>query len=393
MPHPTPETPHGAERHHVFLIPGFFGFAHLGGLYYFMHVNEVLEHAFARAGLDVSIHRVKTLPTASIERRAARVLETMVSEVGDGESPIHLIGHSTGGLDARLLLTPGVKLPGHDRDIEPWMTRVRSVVSVSTPHRGTPLASFFRSVFGQQVLHAISVATMYAIRSGRAPMRVLAQLIRLLTLPTAKPGSARYNLARQLYDDLLRDFSPDRRALVKEFFEEVNTDRSLLTQLTPETIGLFNSTAQDRPGVRYGSVITCARPPAIAAQLRIGLDAYAQVTYSLYRALHRLAAATPAAAVVTLSDAQRAFLVAELGEVPDRRSNDGIVPSLSQIWGEIIHAVMADHLDVVGHFEDPRHDPPHYDWLRTGSGFRRPAFDSLWNDIASYMIASDYSGG
>jgi triacylglycerol lipase len=375
-------------RHHVFLIPGFFGFAHLGGLYYFKHVHERLDLAFREAGLTLSVHQVKTLPTASIERRAARAFEALAAEVGDDGSPIHLVGHSSGGLDARLLVTPGVKLPGYDDRIERWVSRVRSVVTVATPHFGTPTASFFRSVFGQQVLRAISVATMYAVRSGRAPIRALAHIARLLTVSRAAPGSAGYNLANQLYDDLLRDFSPDRRAAVKEFLEEVNTDRSLLTQLTPETIGLFNAAAQPRPTVRYGSVVTASSPPALTTQLRIGLDPYAQVTYAVYRALHRLAASMPARHLPNLTQAQRDFLAAELGYAPDDRSNDGIVPSLSQVFGEIVHAVTADHLDVVGHFEAPHLDPPHYDWLRTGSGFRQHAFASLWRDAARFMIAA-----
>lgn len=376
-------------RHHVFLIPGFFGFAHLGGLYYFRHVNERLELDFHDAGLEVVVHRVKTLPTASIERRAARALEAIKAEVGDDASPIHLVGHSTGGLDARLLVSPGVRLPGHDEDIEPWTTRVRSVTTISAPHHGTPSASFFRSVFGQQVLRAFSVATMYALRSGRAPIRVLAHIARLLTIPRADPGSPRYSLANQLYDDLLRDFSPDRRAAVREFLEDVNNDRSLLTQLTPESIGLFNSAAQLRPSVRYGSVITMARSPAVGVQLRIGLDPYAHATYAVYRGMYRLAARSQVGHLPALTPSQRAFIATELGELPDRRANDGVVPSLSQVFGELIHAVHADHLDVVGHFEDPSHDPPHHDWLRTGSGFRRPAFETLWRDIARFMIDAE----
>ncbi|MFT7581193.1 MAG: hypothetical protein ACI9MR_002867 [Myxococcota bacterium] len=51
--------------------------------------------------------------------------------------------------------------------------------------------------------------------------------------------------------------------------------------------------------------------------------------------------------------------------------------------------MVADHFGVIGHFSDPGSNPPHYDWLKSGSNFRRTAFDGLWNDIAAYLLASD----
>ena len=40
-------------RTHVYLIPGFFGFANLGELKYFAHCKEPIERAYADARLDV----------------------------------------------------------------------------------------------------------------------------------------------------------------------------------------------------------------------------------------------------------------------------------------------------------------------------------------------------
>jgi len=377
-----------SSPHHVFLIPGFFGFANLGGLVYYAHVSEWLEHAFERAGHRVRVHRVKTRPTASIERRACRVLEAIRSEAADDDGAIHLVGHSSGGLDARLVTTPGAQLPVEE-PVEPWARRVRSVVSIATPHRGTPVATFFRSAFGQQVLRVISIATLQALRKGRASLRTMAQLARLFARPRAKPGTPSYGLASQFYDELLEDFSPDRRQAVREFFEDVNADRSLLTQLTPDAISLFNAAAPNRDGVRYGSVVTCAPAPRLGAQLEIGLAPYPQATYALYRAMYRLAGSdAPPPEAGTLTSAQRERVNAELGRTPNAQDNDGVVPTLAQPWGEVIHAVVADHLDVVGHFAAPDREPPHYDWLLSGSGFRRSTFESLWDDVASFMLES-----
>jgi len=68
------------------------------------------------------------------------------------------------------------------------------------------------------------------------------------------------------------------------------------------------------------------------------------------------------------------------------------VPTRSQPWGEVIAAVQADHLDVVGHFGDPAHDPPHIDWITTGSGFTTERFEALWAAVVDFMLAAPASG-
>ena len=40
---------------------------------------------------------------------------------------------------------------------------------------GTPVAAFFSSLLGQQLLEVFSVATSYALRTGRLPLTVLAR--------------------------------------------------------------------------------------------------------------------------------------------------------------------------------------------------------------------------
>ena len=62
------------SRHHVVLVPGFFGFGSLGELTYFVGVRQALERAFERFSLNVHVVEVQTLPTASIrsERPSSR---------------------------------------------------------------------------------------------------------------------------------------------------------------------------------------------------------------------------------------------------------------------------------------------------------------------------------
>ena len=98
------------SRVHVTLVPGFFGFANLGDLTYFGHVHAFLRAAYAARGYEPVLHVVRTYPTASLVRRAVRLLDTLVAGAAD-DAPIHLVGHSSGGLDVRLLTAPGVELP------------------------------------------------------------------------------------------------------------------------------------------------------------------------------------------------------------------------------------------------------------------------------------------
>lgn len=160
------------EQHHVYLIPGLFGFAEIGGITYSHHVHALLERWFEVAGVPVVVHDVATSPTASIRKRAARVFETIRDTVDDG-GPIHLVGHSTGGLDARLFVTPNAALEVDPRELEALSSRVRTVVTVATPNYGAPAAAFFSSAMGEQLLKMISLTTIYTMEYGKLPLSVL----------------------------------------------------------------------------------------------------------------------------------------------------------------------------------------------------------------------------
>jgi hypothetical protein len=69
----------------------------------------------------------------------------------------------------------------------------------------------------------------------------------------------------------------------------------------------------------------------------------------------------------------------------DLVANDGMVPTASQLWGEVIAGVWADHLDVIGHFDHPTHVPPHFDWLASGTGFTRLQFERLWTKVVAWL--------
>ena len=367
---------------HIYLVPGFFGFANLGELRYFSHVGRFLAGCCAAAACDVRVHAVATDPTASLPRRAARLRDA----IDDGDEPIHLIGHSSGGLDVRLLATPGAVLPGGP-DLERVARRIRTVVTVSAPHHGTPVASFFASVLGQRLLQLLSLSTMYVLRFGHLPLSAVLKLGGAFARVDRHLG-VNSALLDQLFGLLLADFSPARRHAIARLLGDVQNDQALLAQLTPEGMEVFNALAPNRDTVAYASVVTRGRAPGVGSTLAAGLDPTAHATHAIYQALYRLAARTaPARHRPRLQVDQARVLRRSYEALPSLVTNDGVVPTLSQVWGDVIHAARGDHLDVIGHFDDPAHDPPHFDWLASGTGFDRPAFEALWSAVARWVIA------
>ena len=371
-------------RHHVYLVPGFFGFANFGDFRYFAHAREHLE-AWTRArGIDAVMHYAPTFPTASLRRRAGRLIEIMSETASYDDGPIHLIGHSTGGLDARLAVAPRVSLVC-GVDPEPLAARVRTVVAVATPHHGAPVAAFFTSLLGQRVLFLLSLITIHAIRLGTIPLPALVVLASAL----GYAGAGRLvsgGVIQQVYDLVLKDFSPERRLQIERVFGEVQRDQTLLTQLTPEALDIFNALATERDGVRRGCVVAQARPPSFRSQARVGANPTHQAMYNVFRALYAISARLDEGQLPIPDDAQARALIRAYGRVPSARGNDAMVPTRSQVWGEVVHAAWADHLDVIGHFDAPDRAPLHVDWMRTMSHFGRREFESMWDDVARFTF-------
>ncbi|MAQ19435.1 MAG: triacylglycerol lipase [Sandaracinus sp.] len=368
--------------HQVVLIPGFFGFEALGELRYFAGVARTLESALKARGLDADVVELPTLPTASIRHRAASVLDRVGALVARTTGPLHLIGHSTGGLDARLALAPTASLPSEQAQ-KAIFERVQTVVTVSTPHLGTPLASFFASAAGKPLLRVFALTMGALLQERRLPLNIALGLGRLLTRADDLLG-LRNTTVDELYRGLLSDFGSERREAIAEMLEQIASDQSLIFQLTPAAVDLFNSATADPEGVRYGSVVTRARSPGLASMRDIGRDVYAQGLHGLFAGLYALSGRhveTP------LLPAHQEALERIYGEVPPVRANDGIVPTRSQVWGEVITGTMGDHLDLVGHYRTER-EGFSSDWLPSSSGFDDEDFDRVWGEVARF-IAED----
>ncbi len=358
------------EPHHVILVPGFFGFSEFGDLPYFAHVAEVLTETFERRGRRVVVTKSATSPTASIAQRAARLREVVIEVAQEGT--VHLVGHSSGGLDAWWL--------AHTDRMEPWSRRLASVCGISVPHGGTPLAALFTGVQGHRILQLLSLTTVYILRFGRLPLGLAAKLVGVFA---RVDDVLRLNrtIADQLYEQLLSDLSKERTAQLSAFFHDVRQDQDLVAELRPEATEA--RAIPENPSVRYGCVVTQAARPGLRTAWRAGFDPYGQMTHGIYATLHTLARRrrpTPVPPTYR-DDLLRAF-----ARLPDAHSSDGVVPTLSQLRGAFVHGAGGDHLDVIGHFEGSEHDPPHYDWLASGTGFRRRDFERLWSRVTDFLL-------
>ncbi|MBT8495709.1 MAG: triacylglycerol lipase [Deltaproteobacteria bacterium] len=372
----------------LYLVPGFFGFVNFGDLIYFSHVREFLDAELSTRGRRADIYRCATSPTASITTRASELVR-FIAETAEGDGPIAIIGHSTGGLDARLVATPGVALDG-DLDPEPIAARIESITSIASPHRGTPMASFFTGLLGQKLLKVLSLLTLEVLREGPIPVAYLAKLGATLARMRL-PGSKSAKVLDHLYEDLLGRLPGSERDQVSSFMATVALDQALLPQLTPAGLDLFNASAVDRPKVRYGCVVARASRPHFRNRVALRFDLWKQAAYAFYQWLHALAGFNDNSISWEPSPEQREQLLGAYGEETRPSDNDGIVPTLSQLHGELIHATTADHLDVIGHFDDEGHQPPHHDWLTTCSHFDRGRFESLWTSVADFISTREES--
>lgn len=119
----------------IVLAHGLFGYDRIGvGRLTLSHYFRGIPGALRAGGNLVLVTRVP--PISGVKLRA-RALALQIDLAFPGR-PVHLIGHSMGGLDARQLLA--------DPD---WAGRVLSVTTVGTPHLGSAIADLSRAKAGR----------------------------------------------------------------------------------------------------------------------------------------------------------------------------------------------------------------------------------------------------
>ncbi|MEI7894982.1 MAG: triacylglycerol lipase [Myxococcales bacterium] len=373
--------------HRVYFSPGLFGFGRLASFDYFGHLERAFVEKFRQEGQEMKAWVVDVPPTASIRRRASCLCELVSRTAGDDAGPIHLVGHSTGGLDVRLVASPSATLPVDPATLT-WLPRLRSVSTLATPHFGTPLAAFFATVSGQRLLHALSAFTVIALTVGSPPLAAASMLVavaggadRLVGLDIRLLDRATESLLRVLDDAQSRE--------VRTYLNSIVQDQGAVIQLTPEAMDLFQAGVEDRPKVYYQCTAALAPVPSPARLWRAALDPRRALSGVVFAALRTLTSrydmAYPCASHL-IDPATEAALVKVFGETPAPGANDGVVPMRSQLWGHLAWAGHADHLDVLGHFDSPGKTDPHQDWMTSGAGFDRARFAALSSALCAGML-------
>lgn len=366
--------------HRIYLIPGFFGFTQMGDketerIAYFQNIPELLQQRFKERGIDAQVHTVPSSPTSGLAVRARDVFQEMARTANEDHAQLHLVGHSTGGLDARSVVSPRMA-----REAPDFVRRVRSVVSLATPHYGTPLATYFhQGHVGKTLLRYLWLFTFFTLHRKVMPLRTAVLQACYWLVLRSEQAKLPPNLFNQVFR-LTADLSDNEREELLRFFGQVGESQALIHDLMPDSVRAFNANTADREDVRYGCVVTGAPPPKPALHLLPTMDS---LLYGLFSFLYEKSAPlSPELQTPELTGAQSQALQAVLGRNFESRS-DGIVPSRSQVWGQVVHVAVADHLDVTGHFDQP---PAHISWLKSGSHCQEPRFQALWDRILDFTV-------
>jgi pimeloyl-ACP methyl ester carboxylesterase len=341
----TTPTPRDAKRHRpaVALVPGFFGFEHRGESTYFADrfvagLRSVLE---AKGVTGVPVVSVSTLGIAGLAQRQTdlltelRALETprQGSPLLGGPRSWHLIGHSTGGVDAALLLRER-PLDGKTRSFArladsgwgEWsdlVERVASVTTIAAPHFGTGLAEspLARLAAGHPSVAALRDAARAAFalaRRGDLGSRIGFAM-------SATPGLTKmpyFLLQMSLMNDLARDLCP-------EVLGPLSAE-----PLRPSSAG------------RVFSVATVAPRPAPDHPDKL----FREMWHWTHSGARKSRVAPPPGARFD----DPTLRLRPQGEVTlppiELGDNDGVVSTDRQVLGELTGLVIGDHVDVLGRY-------------------------------------------
>jgi pimeloyl-ACP methyl ester carboxylesterase len=334
-------------------------------------------------------------PTASLRERQCKLVKTLADrlhafEHGARPLHVHLVGHSTGGVDADLLTwqhpVGGLEWSDVDPRAPALRARIRSVVSIASPHQGACLASDpVTRIITHHDPRALPAVTRLL---GRFVLSAMSDVtLEDFLFSAYREGGKTYGFLREVLSgwDLLADLQPSRSPagaklpdVVRRSFATVAGSPELAASAAPPADSFFREIAQRASGWAAG----CAE------QGELVLDSVGRLNQAL-------------AGAGTRSPVIKADGIA-LPSALDAGHNDGIVNTARQLMDpadpdELAGIVVGDHFDVVGYYDrhvwtvgDDGHERAHQvvsGLLHSGSGFRDRQFFELYRRVAD-VIAS-----
>jgi hypothetical protein len=378
-------------RNLIVLIPGFLGFDRFGDFSYFRAtVGDALRSGFAALPEKpiVPINAVTTDPAGSLRSRQEQLIDQLHAFLVQRPGVcLHLVGHSTGGLDAELLLCePLLSASAKARQrAAAVLPAIGSITTIAAPLAGTsisdaPIARLFAVHDAADLLEALRSKLLF-----RAPSVLLDLGVDLLSLVTSDAA-----LAELLHGTL---YGGDQLA---RYVLNLILRRSLAVDLSPKAVAavLQKSSplpaAQAVPRIRVVTVARVERRPTPAGRL---FQDFYDSTAEAARDDDPAARVTAAALSAGMRDGSlKVISGAPLPTQLSFRDNDGIVNSARQLFPEpfmpraaelsrIAALVVADHIDVVGYYEGKNGQPNGF--LSSGSNFRDREFSALYHVIAA----------
>jgi len=351
----------------VVLVPGFFGFRSFGTgearIDYFARVERALRRTL---DADFLHHDPSPYATGPLAKRVETLFRALVP-LAAGGACVHLIGHSTGGVDAQLVLNPRFEWPGGPTSSEraSVAAAVASVDAVSAPFFGTPIARR-TTVLGPTamvLLHLLSITTSaHDLRFAGGTLMLLSALLSRFGV-----GASANELFIQRF---LSGVDATTAAEIRRFAGTVAADVGLLEDLVPERMADLQARIAGADPVPVRSWVTVAPTPRPAFRLETLEAVGRRGLYALAHSLTepRTGEARPAPSGDWIGPATAGDLAG---------ASDGIVPIGSQTPnGRAEGLVLGDHLDVVGHFEGEGGGGT---FFKSGAGFDEACFEAFWD--------------
>jgi pimeloyl-ACP methyl ester carboxylesterase len=360
----------------VFLLPGFFGFGRFGTFFYFADrlSATIRGHLEALLPYGVPVIPLETGPADGLayrQRHFLDAIDAILPSLG-GVERIHLVGHSTGGLDAELLLR-------RDRvDRKPWTEkqllirrRIASVTTIAAPHYGTTLAV---TDLARWIAHPVTRFSLFGA-----------------TLPAAAAFFETLPEHALSFGQVLGGSKALAQFLAR-FFER----RQLLGDLAPELIERERATNPRDSLAPVSCFITCPlqNPSMPRGPIEDPDSLFLYLTN--HTAGARVARVSPdvASNIARMND-RSAMHIESASVVPrpehdfDEIDNDAVVNSARQLLptAELAAIVYGDHADVLGHYD--RRDPTSANRVinegvfRSGARFGDDEFFRLYREVAT----------